>query len=591
MASAGTVTVDFAAETAKFTAELKKVRDQLGRMESNLQAVDKVARVAFRFFTAGALLSFAKSAFAAADATGDAAERAGIAVESFSRLQFAASQTDVEMSALTSGLQQFQVTLSKASTGSKEAQTVLARFGVTAESLAKLRIEQQIAAVANAFQGVTDPADRTRLAVELFGKSAGPQLVPLLGQGEEGIRRFFEQADRLGITLRGSTALAIDEVDKAIKRVTATAQSAVSGAFGLLALQLSPPETQEGRLAVSIARLDAEIRLLQKDIDDGPETGILDRLLGTHQESDVENLKRAKEQLAALREQLRGIRGETAASQLNNLLPLPFVGLQEIDISAIQSLKINVDELGLAFQRLNQSIAEIQQARVSEALALTNEAVLQSQREIEQLVTSEFQAELDKRSAAAQRARDSELQQESILQQSLQNLRSGTVNAAIGALQSFAGQSKKAAIALVLINKARAIASVIQDTAAAATKAIAVYGPTPAGFAAAGAAKAFGAVQIALIAASGFGESQQINRSGGAPIGSPSNPVFTSNQSLDGSQPGATPRTSVQVIVQGNVVGNQQFIDQLIDEISEAVEDKDVILIKQTSRNAQELLG
>jgi hypothetical protein len=591
MASAGTVTVDFAAETARFTAELKKVNAQLGGIKDQLGAVDKAARVAFRFFTAGALIAFTKSAFAAADATADMAERAGIAVESFSRLQFAASQTDVEMQALTSGIQKFQVTLSKASTGSKEAQATLQLFGVTAESLANLRVEQQIAAIAEAFKDVRNPADRTRLAVELFGRSAGPQLVPLLAQGEEGIRKLLEQADRLGVTMSGTTALAIDEADKALKRLSATAKAAVTGALGLLALALNPPGTKEGKLVVEIARLEEKIRLLNKDIEDGPETGIFDRLFGTDTASDVENLKQANDQLVRLQDQLRALRGESAAAQLNNLLPLPWLDqLQLIDVAKIEAMKINVDELAQELVQFDRVVQEIRQRRVTDVLEISTQDVIAQQVGVEQLVTAELQKELDKRAAATQIARTTELEQERTLQQSLQDLRSGTVNAAIGALQSFAGHSKKAAIALVLINKARAIASVIQDTAAAAVKAIAVYGPTPAGFAAAATAKAFGAAQIALIAASGLGEIQQINRSGGAPIGSPSNPINTTSQ-LDQTQSGATPRSAVTVIVQGNVIGNQQFIDDLIDDIRDAVDDKDVILIRPTSRNAQELVG
>lgn len=585
MASAGTVTVDFAAETAKFTAELKKVQTQLGSIQQNLQAVDKAARVAFRFFTAGALLSFAKSAFAAADATGDAAERAGIAVESFSRLQFAAGQTDVEMQALTTGISKFQVTLSKASTGSKEAQVTLARFGVTAESLSKLKVEDQIAAIADAFKDVRDPADRTRLATELFGRAAGPQLVPLLAQGQEGIKKFFDQADRLGITLQTSTAEAINEIDRAIKRVTATAQAAVAGAIGEFALLLSPPTTQEGKLIVQIDKIQGLIRDTETVL-----RGDRGLRIFTDEEAETKRLADLNDQLATLQEQLRGVRGETAASKLNNLLPLPFLDpLQLIDIEAIKALKINVDELGDAFKRLNESIAEIQRARTTEALQLVGDAVAENQRRIEQLLTADLQDELDKRVAATQAAAQSQLQQEQELQQSIQQLRAGTVNAAIGALQSFAGQSKKAAIALVLINKARAIASVIQDTAAAAVKALAVYGPTPAGYAAAATAKAFGAAQIALIAASGLGEIQQINRSGGAPLGSPANPINTT-ANIDQGQ-GATPQTAVQVIIQGNVVGNQEFIDDLIADIRDAVSDKDVVLIKPTSRNGQDLMA
>jgi hypothetical protein len=584
MASAGTVTVDFAAETAKFTAELKKVQQSLGRVEQSLQTFDKVARVAFRFFTAGALISFTKSAFAAADATADAAERAGIAVESFSRLQFAASQTDVEMQALTSGIQKFQVTLSKASTGSKEAATTLARFGVSAQSLGKLKIEDQIAAIANAFQGVTDPADRTRLAVELFGKSAGPQLVPLLAQGEEGIKKFFDQADRLGLTLSSSTAAAIDETDKAIKRLTATAKAAVADLIGIGALFLSPPDSQEGKLLVQIRSVEGFIRDIKAVM--AGERGLQ---IFRDPEAEAQRLSALTTQLATLQEQLRGIRGETAASKLNNLLPLPFLDpLQSIDIAAIQALKINVDELGQAFDRLGQSIIEIQNARSSEALQLVNDAVLENQRQIEQLATAEFQAELDKRSAATQAAAEFRIRQEERAANAMVVAQRGAFNAAIGALQSFAGQSKKVAIALVLINKARAIAEAIQNTALGATLQLTTGDPYTA-IARAAAVKAFGAIQIAAIVASGFGEIKAINASGGAPLGSPSNPINTQSQ-LNDQQFGASSSNVIQVVIANNVGFDQRVTDQLINAIREAADERDVIIFGPESRQAKELV-
>lgn len=58
-------------------------------------------------------------------------------------------------------------------------------------------------------------------------------------------------------------------------------------------------------------------------------------------------------------------------------------------------------------------------------------------------------------------------------------------------------------------SKGFAIAEAIVNAALAATKAIAIYGPTPAGFAAAGAAIAFGAAQIAAI--------QKASKEGGSP--------------------------------------------------------------------------
>lgn len=590
MASAGTVTVEFAAETAKFTDELKKLRTQLGQMQQSLNTLDKAARVAFRFFTAGALLSFTKSAFAAADATADLAEQHGLAVETFSRLQFAAGQTDVEISSLTSGINKYQVTLSKAQTANKQAQESFARYNLEAEKLSKLALEDQLGEIAERFRAITDEEDRTRFAVEFFGKAAGPQLKLLLNQGRDGIRELMQEADRLGITLRGPTAEAIGEADKALKRLIATSKGAAAGVIGLLAVTLSPPKTQQGQLAVQIAQLSAEIRLLERDIASGPETGIFDRLLGTDVASDIENLRKAKDELAALRLQLSGIRGETAAGQLNNLLPLPWLDrLQLIDIEPIKAMKITVDELAIAFDNLDESIKEIQQARVTDALQISSDDVALLQRDLQQKITDDLAAELQRRHEIEEFHRTTRFAAEVASETAIQQLKAQTFSNVIGALQAFAGQSKKAAIAAIAIQKAQALAQAIQY-GHVAIMAAAASAPPPGNAAAIAWAKGFMALNIAAIAATGLGQIRSI-QSGGAPPGSPANPIFTnSDGAADEQSFGASPQRVATVHFNGPFMNNRESRDQIKQWIEELT-DADVIVISPNSLNGQQLMS
>jgi hypothetical protein len=95
----------------------------------------------------------------------------------------------------------------------------------------------------------------------LFGKSAGPQLVPLLSQGKAGIQQLTAEADRLGITLTSSTAAGIDQADRAIKQLTGTL-SAYASKFiaGLSIVILGPPD--------EIQRIDKEVEKLQQRVQE-----------------------------------------------------------------------------------------------------------------------------------------------------------------------------------------------------------------------------------------------------------------------------------------------------------------------------------
>lgn len=185
--------------------------------------------------------NFVKHGFEAADALGDAAERAGVAVETLSRLKFVAEQNDVEFGALTLALKRWQITLSQAATGSKDAGDSLRLLQLSAAQLKGLSLEDQLKLIADQFARIQDPADQTRIAVELFGR-AGEQLVPMLKQGGAAIGALTEEADRLGITLDGKTVKSIDAADKALKKLKATLSSFGSGIAGDIALAIMGPQ-------------------------------------------------------------------------------------------------------------------------------------------------------------------------------------------------------------------------------------------------------------------------------------------------------------------------------------------------------------
>lgn len=148
-----------------------------------------------------------------------------------------------------------------------------------------------------------------------------------------------------------------------------------------------------------------------------------------------------------------------------------------------------------------------------------------------------------------------------------------------------AAKSKTAAIALIAINKGLAIARIVQDTAAAAAKAIAIYGPTPQGFAAAGAAKAFGAAQIALVAATGALEIGSLGGGGGGGGGG-SGGAASLGGAAGGERPearGASPQTAVQVYINGVVT--QKVLDELWKGFEEKF-DRGAVLFNGQSRQA-----
>lgn len=64
--------------------------------------------------------------------------------------------------------------------------------------------------VAELFSLLPDGANKTALAVKLFGRS-GAELIPLLNQGKEGLAEFDKLASDLGLTLDKETGKAAED--------------------------------------------------------------------------------------------------------------------------------------------------------------------------------------------------------------------------------------------------------------------------------------------------------------------------------------------------------------------------------------------
>jgi hypothetical protein len=108
-----------------------------------------------------------------------------------------------------------QKLLAEAAGGSKSANETLSELGLTVAQLVNLQPDQQFELFAQRISQIQNPAKRTAIALELFGKS-GAQLLPLLNTGAGGIRALREQARKLGLTMGTADAQAAEEFGDAL---------------------------------------------------------------------------------------------------------------------------------------------------------------------------------------------------------------------------------------------------------------------------------------------------------------------------------------------------------------------------------------
>lgn len=180
---------------------------------------------------AGAVGAFALNAINNIDSLNDAATRAGISIERFSELKFAADLSGTNIDTLSKGLLKLG---EDAANGGKK----LEALGISVrDANGDIKSSDQLLLeVADKFKGYQDGTQEAALAAQLFGRQAGPELQELLNRGSEGIEELAGQARNLGVVISEETAEAAGQFNDNLDKLKATS----SGAGTILAAELLP---------------------------------------------------------------------------------------------------------------------------------------------------------------------------------------------------------------------------------------------------------------------------------------------------------------------------------------------------------------
>lgn len=260
MAALGSLVIELAANTARLQSDMGKA---VGIAQSAAGKLQSAFKFAGGGLLGGAVLGIAKQAIELGGALDDARIKAGVSGRAISELAFAAKFAEVDLASLSTALQKMQVFLSNAATGGKAQNEALRALGLTFKEIKDLAPDKQFELIADRISQLKDPADRTRAAVELFGR-AGANLLPLFEKGAEGIRKAREEAQRLGASLTDAQLKKLAEAGDAVDRLSLSWQnfaarltSFVAPALTAVLDQLSGANvTNEDRLKLLKSQLD-----------------------------------------------------------------------------------------------------------------------------------------------------------------------------------------------------------------------------------------------------------------------------------------------------------------------------------------------
>ena len=131
--------------------------------------------------------------------------RVGVSVEALSQLKFVAEIGGLTMEQFTMAMQRSTRRIAEAAQGTGEAKDALRELGLDASKLVQMSPDRQLEAIADAMLGVTNQADKVRLAMKLFD-SEGVAMIQTMQGGSKEIRNLRNEADALGGTLSKSQA-------------------------------------------------------------------------------------------------------------------------------------------------------------------------------------------------------------------------------------------------------------------------------------------------------------------------------------------------------------------------------------------------
>jgi len=232
----GNLRVNLGLDTAQFDAGARKAQGSLAGLSGSLRGL-AMGAAAGAAAALGTLTVAVGHSLNRMDDLGKAAQKVGMPVDEFSRLEYAARLSDISLESLTGTLAKFSRSLSDiAAGGQNSAGEALRQLGISAtDAQGQLRPTSAIIEdVAAKFATMKDGADKTALAIALFGRS-GAEMIPMLNGGREAIAGAGAELERFGGVVTPAAAQAAEQFNDNLTRLKEAGMGVATTIAGNLA--------------------------------------------------------------------------------------------------------------------------------------------------------------------------------------------------------------------------------------------------------------------------------------------------------------------------------------------------------------------
>lgn len=208
------ILVDLAARTAGLETGVDRARRSIERFATDARKAAKAIAAAFALDKVkDAFVANIKETLKFAEAISDGATKAGITTEAFSKLAFAAEQSNISTEDLSSAIAKLQVKLSEAANGGEEAQQSFRQIGLSAQNLRSLDVQGQFEAIADAVTRLSEAGDKANATKDIFG---GVELLKLFSGGAAAIQDATNKAVRFNAVISEEGAAKLKTANDAV---------------------------------------------------------------------------------------------------------------------------------------------------------------------------------------------------------------------------------------------------------------------------------------------------------------------------------------------------------------------------------------
>lgn len=219
--SLGNLVVSLIAETAQFRSDMGKAAYQA---EKNFKSIKTSAQSLAAglgvYFSARMFVDWIQGAIDASAAIYNLSQKTGIATDSLSKLQYAAKINDVAAEDFGTSLIKLNKNIAAAAVGTGDAKAAFDAMKISVKD-AQGNIKGTdvlLGEIANRFASYEDGANKTALAIALFGR-AGAALIPMLNDGKVGLDAMGKELERLGGVIFPDAAKRADEFKDNLDRI------------------------------------------------------------------------------------------------------------------------------------------------------------------------------------------------------------------------------------------------------------------------------------------------------------------------------------------------------------------------------------